>query len=147
MSLVIHLSPPRWKVGASLIAQLVKNPPAVCLGSTPGLGRFPGKETGYPLQYSGLKNSMNCIVHGLQRVRYDWVTFTNSLDGNRHYFCNFVLWETLNPVITHSLTFDFVLANWYLISKKQTFPLVIEVSWAWNLCCLENVAHDYCICK
>ena len=26
------------------------------LGSTPGLGRFPGE--GYPLQYSGLENSM-----------------------------------------------------------------------------------------
>ena len=62
MFLVIHLSPPRWKVGAFLIAQLIKNPPAVYLGSTPGLGRFPGKEKGYPLQYSGLENSMDCIV-------------------------------------------------------------------------------------
>ena len=89
---------------ASLIAQLVKNPPAMqeirfdfwvgkilwrrdrlptpvflgfpcdsagkestCnvgdLGSTPGLGRYPEEGKGYPLQYSGLENSMNCIVH------------------------------------------------------------------------------------
>jgi len=34
------------------------------LGSIPGLGRFPGEENSYPLQYSGLENSMNCIVHG-----------------------------------------------------------------------------------
>ena len=67
MFLVIHLSPPRWKVGAFLIAQLIKNPPAVYLGSIPGLGRFPGKEKGYPLQYSGLKNSMNCIVHRIAK--------------------------------------------------------------------------------
>ena len=33
------------------------------LGSIPGLGRSPGKGKGYPLQYSGLENSMNCIVH------------------------------------------------------------------------------------
>ena len=33
------------------------------LGSIPGLGRCPGEEKGYPLQYSGLENSMNCIVH------------------------------------------------------------------------------------
>ena len=33
------------------------------LGSIPGLGRSPGKEKGYPLQYSGLENSMDCIVH------------------------------------------------------------------------------------
>ena len=31
------------------------------LGSIPGLGRSPGKWKGYPLQYSGLENSMDCI--------------------------------------------------------------------------------------
>ena len=30
-----------------------------------GLGRSPGEGNSYPLQYSGLKNSMDCIVHGL----------------------------------------------------------------------------------
>ena len=95
-------------MGASLIAQLVKNLPAMqdtlvqflgqedplekehatnysivglpggsagkesaCnaedLGLIPGLGRSPGKGTGYPLQYSGLKNSMDSIVHGLTK--------------------------------------------------------------------------------
>ena len=33
------------------------------LGSVPGLGRSPGEGNGYPLQYSGLENSMDCIVH------------------------------------------------------------------------------------
>ena len=33
------------------------------LGSVPGLGRSPGEGKGYPLQYSGPENSMNCIVH------------------------------------------------------------------------------------
>ena len=33
------------------------------LGSVPGLGRSPGEGKGYPLQYSGLENSMDCIVH------------------------------------------------------------------------------------
>ena len=32
------------------------------LGSFPGLGTFPGEGKGYPLQYSGLENSMNCIL-------------------------------------------------------------------------------------
>ena len=41
------------------------------LGSIPGLGRSPGEEKGYPLQDSGLENSMDSIVHGLQRVGYD----------------------------------------------------------------------------
>ena len=34
------------------------------LSSVPGLGRSPGEGKGYPLQYSGLENSMDCIVHG-----------------------------------------------------------------------------------
>ena len=34
------------------------------LGLIPGFGRFPGEGKGYPLQYSGLENSMDCIVHG-----------------------------------------------------------------------------------
>ena len=31
--------------------------------STPGLERSPGEGKGYPLQYSGLENSMDCVVH------------------------------------------------------------------------------------
>ena len=35
----------------------------------PELGRYPGEGKGYPLQYSGLKNSMDCIVHGVTKSR------------------------------------------------------------------------------
>ena len=37
------------------------------LGSIPGLGRSPGEGKGYSLQYSGLENSMDCIVHGVTK--------------------------------------------------------------------------------
>ena len=37
------------------------------LGLIPGLGRFPGEEKGYPLQYSGLENSMDYKVHGVTK--------------------------------------------------------------------------------
>ena len=37
------------------------------LGSVPGLGRSPGEGKGYPLHYSGLENSMDCIVHGVPK--------------------------------------------------------------------------------
>ena len=30
-----------------------------------GLRRSPGEEKGYPLQYSGLENSIDCIVHAV----------------------------------------------------------------------------------
>ena len=32
-----------------------------------GLRRSPGEGKGYRLQYSGLENSMNCIVHGVSK--------------------------------------------------------------------------------
>ena len=38
-------------------------------GLITGLGRPPGEGKGYPLQYSGLQNSMDCIV---QWVRKSW---------------------------------------------------------------------------
>ena len=34
------------------------------LGSIPGLGRSPGEGNGYPLQYSGLENSLVCSRAG-----------------------------------------------------------------------------------
>ena len=39
------------------------------LGSIPGLGRFPGEGKGYPFQYSGLENSMDCLGHGVTMSR------------------------------------------------------------------------------
>ena len=38
------------------------------LGLIPGLGRSPGEGKGYPLQYSGLENSMDCIVQSVSSV-------------------------------------------------------------------------------
>ena len=38
-------------------------------GATPGLGRSPGEGNSYPLQHSGLENSMNCIVHVVAKSR------------------------------------------------------------------------------
>ena len=38
------------------------------LGSIPGLGRYPGEGKDYPLQYSGLENSIDCIVHGVAEL-------------------------------------------------------------------------------
>ena len=49
------------------------------LGSIPGLGRSPGEEKGYPLQYSGLENSMDrgvwrAIVRGITK---SWTRLSN----------------------------------------------------------------------
>ena len=37
------------------------------LGSIPGVGRSPEEQKGYSLQYSGLENSMDGIVHGVAK--------------------------------------------------------------------------------
>ena len=50
------------------MSQLVKNLPAIwepC--SIPGLERSPGEGKSYPLQYSGLENSMDWIVYGVAK--------------------------------------------------------------------------------
>ena len=39
------------------------------LGSIPGLERSPEEGKGYPPQYSGLENSMDCIGHGVTKSR------------------------------------------------------------------------------
>ena len=44
------------------------------LGSIPRLGRSPGEVKGYLLQYSGLENSMDCIVHGVTK---SWTQLSN----------------------------------------------------------------------
>ena len=39
------------------------------LGLIPGFGWFPGDGKGYPLQYSGPENFMDCIVHGIAKIQ------------------------------------------------------------------------------
>ena len=40
----------------------------------PGLGRSPGEGNNYPFRYSGLDNSMDCIVHGVAK---SWTQLSN----------------------------------------------------------------------
>ena len=57
------------------------------LGSIPGLGRSPGEGKGYPLQYSGLENSMDCIVHGVTK------SWTQLSDFHFTSHLVFLLWK------------------------------------------------------
>ena len=58
------------------------------LGSVPGLGRSPGEGTGYPLQYSGLENSIDCIVRGVTKslTRLSDFHFLSSLITGHFYY-------------------------------------------------------------
>ena len=70
----------KWKHGKYhqdflLMAQLVKNPSAMHeIWVRFRLGRSPGERNDNPLQYSGLGNFMDCIVH---RVTKSWTGMGN----------------------------------------------------------------------
>ena len=73
--------------GASLLAQTVKNLPAVQgdLGSIPGLRRSPGEGNGNPLQYSCLGHPMGrgawqATVHGVAK---SWTGLSDILSDRR----------------------------------------------------------------
>ena len=69
------------------------------LGSIPGLGRSPGERKGYPLQYFGMENSMDSIVHAKSRTQLS--------NGHFHLhfvciFCGFPLCSSLFSRISPS---------------------------------------------
>ena len=65
------------------------------LVSIPGLGRSSGEGKGYPLQYSGLENSMDSVVHGVAKSRTQLSDFISDCIVLKHHgekilnrFCN-----------------------------------------------------------
>ena len=64
------------------------------LGSIPGLGRSPGEGKGYPLQYSGLENSMDCIVHEMAKSQTRLSNFHFHKASMKHLFFNSAFWYT-----------------------------------------------------
>ena len=58
-------------------------------GSIPGSGWSPGEGKGYLLQYSGLENSMDCIVHGVTKSQTRLSDFHFHFPGR----CALMMWE------------------------------------------------------
>ena len=77
----------------------------------PGLGRSPGEGNNYPLQYSGLENPMDCIVHGVTKsqTQLDWATFTLKT-------------HTLHPLRNTVSMYMFKLSD----QKEQMSPKILE---------------------
>ena len=65
------------------------------LGLIPGLGRSPGEGKGYPLQYSGLENSMDCIVHGIAKSRSRLSDFHFTMELQSVQFSRSVMSDSL----------------------------------------------------
>ena len=94
---------------ASLVAQLVKE--STCnvgdLSLVPELGRSPGEGKGYPLRYSGLENSMGCIVHGVANSP------TLLSDFHFHFQHNSKV-----SILQHSAFFMVLLSQLYMTTGK-----------------------------
>ena len=78
------------------------------LGLIPGLGRSLGEGNGFPLQYSGLENSMDRLVHGVAKSRTGLSNFHFHFNGSHsvhdsphagHFLtCAFAFADHLNPI-------------------------------------------------
>ena len=78
----------------SLVSQLLNNPPTMQETWVQSLGgKIPGAGKDYPLQYSGIENSMDCIVHGIAKsqTRLSNFRFTSQviLYDNYYHYCIF----------------------------------------------------------
>ena len=88
------------------------------LGLIPGLRRSPGEGKGNPLQYSGLENSMDWIVHG---VANSWTRLSNF-----HFILLFLL--GLPPHLPETFTFSLKsslqshLCQFQLALLSEAFP-------------------------
>ena len=72
----------------------------------PGLGRSPVEGIGYLLQYSGLENSVDCIVHGVAK---SWARLSNF-----HFHMYINLW-----ILKHILHSRFLLLMVAVVYKAM----------------------------
>ena len=71
--------------------------------SIPGLGRSPGKVNGFLLQYSGLENSMDCIVHGITKSQtWQWISLSyRYINSNTNYMKQIILAFSSVQLLSH----------------------------------------------
>ena len=84
------------------------------LGLIPGLGRSLGEGNGYPLQFSGLENSMDSISMGLQKVGYDWAILTFTFLSVTSQAC---LWCSSHDFSEPFHLCDYVSSVWAAITE------------------------------
>ena len=100
------------------------------LGSIPGLGRSSGGGNGYPLQYSGLENSMDWIVHGVAKSQ-TWLR-----DFYFHYTHIHDKYVCLNSLMFSPVFYD-DRANFWSVSFCSVFMMK---GWVIVSCVVQGVA-------
>ena len=81
------------------------------LGSISMLERSPGEGKGYPLQYSGLENSMDCVVHG---VTQSWTQLSDF-----HFYFPSSVTNSLMQKIPCLGNAQLIISNQLLYSKRR----------------------------
>ena len=84
--------------------------------SIPGLKRSPGEGKVYPLQYSGLENSMDCTIHGIR----EW-------DMTEQLSCHYTIQNISQLSLVDPYFYSFTHALFFLTSRVLEFLLYSSV--------------------
>ena len=88
-------------------------------GSIPGMRRCPGEGKGYPLQYAGLENSMDCIVHEVAKSQ----TIAERLSLHHHFTCvriiNVIQGKSICPVFLILLGVEWEIGSGVSVLQRQ----------------------------
>ena len=88
------------------------------LGSIPGLGRSPRKGKGYPFQYSGLENSMDCINCGVTKSQTQLSSF--------HFHFSVKLGFKSRSDYIQGWDFCFIRSIFQRAQKEEKTPMVTQ---------------------
>ena len=112
------------------------------LGSIPGLGRSPEEGKGYPIQYSGLENSMDWLIHGVTKSRtrlrdfhFNFPCLDNDLGEKSFNFSplcrvlavslSYMAFIGLSCISSIHNRLRIFIMKWYMVA--DSFPASIEV--------------------
>ena len=129
-----------------MVAQLVKNR-LQCgdPGLIPGLGRSPREGKVYPLQYSGLENPTEYIVHGVTKGRTQLSDFHFHLQavtvlllasqcGFLLLFCLITVARTSNTVLNKNGKSRHSCLSFYLSERFSPLSVMLAVSMSYIEC-------------
>ena len=99
------------------------------LNLIPGVERPPGEGNGYPLRYSGMENSMDCIVHRVTKSRTRLSSFHFHL-GSKPFICLLYIFYWVSPFI---YVFIFAFVTGIQIIAQWSIFMMTAFTWQ-NLC-------------
>ena len=110
------------------------------LGLIPGLGRSPGEGNGYPLQYSGLENSIDCIVHGVKESGMTEQLSLTSLPFKSEFFNKeFIIWAT----ISYQSCFCWLYRAYPSLTAKNIINLISLLTIWWCPCVQSSLVLNH----